>query len=339
MKALLIGIGMVADMHVKAVNLTSGQVSLSGFCARNAERAQEFSRKNNNLKAFSTVDQALVAGGADFAIVLTPPDARLEIAKQLAQHNIPTLMEKPLERTTDAAREIVDIYAAKSVPLGAVLQHRMRPAAIALKTMIDAGQLGEIAAIDVRIPWWRDQSYYDQKGRGTYDRDGGGVLITQAIHTLDLMLQLAGPVRAVTATAATTNLHNLEAEDFVSAGLTFENGAIGALMASTACYPGSAESIALHGTLGSAVLDAASLTLHWRDGRTETIEGAAQTGGGADPMDFGADWHSKVISDFAQAIAAGTPPPISGASALPVHALIDSLQTAARTGLQQKVHP
>jgi len=285
------------------------------------------------------LEDALTQSQADFAIILTPPDARLEIAQTLAAHDMPTLMEKPLERDTAAARQIVDIFAKKKLPLGAVLQHRVRPAAVALKKLVQDGRFGPLGAVEVRVPWWRDQSYYDVAGRGTYARDGGGVLITQAIHTLDLMLQLAGPVAQVTATAATTNLHTLEAEDFVSAGLTFENGAIGSLMASTACYPGAAESITLHGTLGSAVLDAASLTLHWRDGTTEHLEGAAQTGGGADPMAFGADWHSDVITGFAQAVATHTEPPITGASALAVHSLIDCIQKAAQTGEKQQVSP
>ena len=237
-------------------------------------------------------------------------------------------MEKPIERTAQAAAQIVDL--CRDLPLGLVFQHRMRPAARRLIDLVDGGALGALAAVEIAVPWWRPQSYYAELGRGTYARDGGGVLITQAIHTMELALRLTGPVARVQAMARTTALHTMEAEDFVVAGLEFASGAVGSLTASTASFPGGAERIALHGAKGSAVLDRASLSLHWRDGRSEVIGGAAETGGGADPMAFTTDWHRGIIDDFADALDAGRDPCVTGAEALHVHRLIDAIQLASR---------
>lgn len=337
MKAVLIGVGMVADMHAKAIAATGGAVTLHGVYGRNISKAQAFAKDHGDVACYETLEAVGADPSVDFCIVLTPPDARQEIAQILADAGKPVLLEKPIERDSQAAAQIVDIFAKKKLPLGVVLQHRMRPAARHLKAVLDRGALGDVAAVEVRVPWWRGQDYYDVAGRGTYARDGGGVLLTQAIHTLDLMLHLLGPVASVTAMSATTALHRMEAEDFVSAGLRFANGAIGSMMASTACFPGSAEGIHLHGTKGSAVLDAASLQIFWRDGSVEDLAGAAETGGGADPMAFGPEWHRDVIVGFARAVATGTEPPISGQDALGVHRLIDTIVNAARSGQTQEV--
>lgn len=337
MKAALIGLGMVADMHAQAIAATKGRVTLSGVWARDAQKAQTFAADHGDIPAYASLQNLADDPSVDFAILLTPPDARQEIAQILAKAGKPVLLEKPIERDSTAACQIVEMFEAANLPLGVVLQHRMRPAAIQLKAMLDSGALGQIGVVDVRVPWWRDQGYYDVAGRGTYARDGGGVLITQAIHTLDLMLHLLGPVRHTTAMGGTSPLHKLEGEDFVSAGFEFTSGAMGALMATTASFPGGSESITIHATYASAVLDAGSLSIHWRDGRVDHIDGAAQSGGGADPMAFGPEWHCDVIAGFAQSVGAGIPPPISGRDALGVHGLIDAMQTARASGQKQEV--
>ena len=132
-------------------------------------------------------------------------------------------------------------------------------------------RLGPLVSAEVNVPWWRPQSYYDEPGRGTYERDGGGVLISQAIHTMDLMLTLTGPVQSVTAMCATSGFHRMESEDFVVAGLQFANGAVGQLFATTASYPGVGETITLHCRDGSARLEAGQLMLTWQDGQSETL--------------------------------------------------------------------
>jgi UDP-N-acetyl-2-amino-2-deoxyglucuronate dehydrogenase len=192
--------------------------------------------------------------------------------------------------------------------------------------------------VHLNVPWWRPQSYYDQPGRGTLAQDGGGVLLTQAIHSLDLMLSLCGPVESVAAIAATTGLHRMETEDFVGAGLRFANGAAGALMATTAFYPGGAETLVLACDKATATLAAGTLTLDWRDGRHEIFgEERGASGGGADPMAFPFDWHQAQIAEFVDAVRAGRDPLSNGKTALRVHRLIDALLASSREGRQLPV--
>ncbi|CTQ48519.1 Gfo/Idh/MocA family protein [Jannaschia donghaensis] len=342
MKAALIGLGMVAETHVRALHDATG-VTLSGVLSRDPARARAFADRVAPIigsvpHVFDDLP-ALAASDVDFAILCTPPNARADIVPALARAGKPILMEKPVERTTDAATRIVELCEAAGVPLAIVFQHRMRQASRDLADLLSTGRLGPIAAVDIAVPWWRDQSYYDAPGRGTYARDGGGVLISQAIHTLDLALTYTGPVARVQAMARTTRLHAMEAEDFVTAGLDFASGAVGSLTASTASRPGDAESITLHCTQGSARLASGQLTLTWADGTTETLGDAAGTGGGADPMAFTHAWHRAVIEDFAAALRDDCPVACTGREALRVHALIDAIVRSSARGCAVEVRP
>ena len=158
------------------------------------------------------------------------------------------------------------------------------------------------------------------------------MIISQAIHTLDLMLTLTGPVKTVSALAATSKSHDMEAEDFVSAGLRFASGAMGHVFATTSAYPGRGETITLHCAKGSVTLDAGTLRIDWRDGRAQTLGHAATSGSGADPMAFTSDWHQWMIEDFARSLAENRPCLVTGEEALKVHALIDALERSSKSG-------
>ena len=268
----------------------------------------------------------------DAVLILTPPNARAELVRTFAHAGKHILMEKPVERTTRAAEAIVAECRAAGVTLGIVFQQRFRDGARALAAMMTTSALGRLGAIRVAIPWWRTQAYYDEPGRGTLARDGGGVLISQAIHVLDLLLSLAGPVAEVQAVAANTSLHRMETEDFVAAALRFANGAPGSLVATTAAFPGGADEISFHCERATARLEAGVLTVHWRDGRVERHGEETGTGGGADPMAFSHAWHKALIVDFIEAIKAGRQPAITGEEALRVHRLIDALLASSADG-------
>ncbi len=325
MRVGLIGLGMVAQTHVAA--LRAAGLTLSCVMGRNAAKTRAFA---GHVGAEAVFDVNAIAEQSDFVILVTPPDARAAYVTALAERGIPILSEKPLERDLPRAKALVELCETAGMPLGVTLQHRMRPAAIELLGRLRA--LGAVASVDLRVPWWREQSYYDAPGRGTFARDGGGVLITQAVHAMDLMLQCCGPVEAVQAMVATTPLHQLEAEDFAAAALRFRSGAVGALMASVTHRPGGTESLAINATGGSARLEGNVLTLHWADGRTETFGEGGATGGGADPMAFNHGWHQAVITDFADALREGRAPVITGRSALPAQALVDAIQRSACDG-------
>ncbi|MCV6595177.1 MAG: Gfo/Idh/MocA family oxidoreductase [Silicimonas sp.] len=330
-RAALIGLGMVAPTYGDAI-AKSEAVTLGPVFARSADARRGFLDAHPGLGAVEAESVAAIADddSVDFVILTTPPNARAEIIDVLSRAGKPILMEKPVERDLAAATALVEICETRDVPLGIMLQHRARPVVAELRGVM--ARLGTLRAVEVTVPWWRGQSYYDEPGRGTYARDGGGVMISQAIHTMDLMLSLTGPAVEVTAMAGTTGFHEMEAEDFVSAGLRFENGALGQLFAATASYPGAGEVITLHGALGSARLEAGRLHLSWQDGGTEVLGTAAASGAGADPMAFTSDWHRTVIEDFAGAVREGRAPMITGRSALGVHALIAALEQSAREG-------
>jgi len=332
LNALLIGVGMVADMHAQAIKATEGRVRLAAVHARREDAARAFAAKHGVETVPPSLSQAAHLDGVDFAILTTPPNARRAYVTPFLERGVPMLVEKPVARNLEEAKRFVAGFEAAKVPLGIVLQHRMRAAARTLADRVARGQLGAIASAELRVPWWRDQSYYDAPGRGSYARDGGGVLITQAIHSLDLLLHLCGPVESVQALTATTPLHQLEAEDFAGAVLQLRSGAIAGVMASVTHFPGGAEEIIVNGTEGSARLASDHLTLALRSGQTERFGADAATGGGADPMAFSHAWHQAVIEDFADALRADRPPAITGQSALAVHALIDAINHSARTG-------
>lgn len=330
-RAALIGLGMVSKTYGEAFR-NSEKVALETIFAPSLDSQEKFLCEFPDVceRTSKSVQEIADDPRVDFAIVLTPPNARRDIVERLAAAGKPILMEKPVERTYEDAADLVELCEELDVPLGIVLQHRARPAAATLAAKL--AELGPLIAAEVAVPWWRPQSYYDQPGRGTYARDGGGVLISQAIHTMDLMLSLTGPVEEVTAMCATTAFHEMEAEDFVTAGLVFQNGAVGSLFATTASFPGSGETITLHCRDGSARLAAGILRIDRHDGGSEEIGEAATSGSGADPMAFTSDWHQAVIEDFADAIANDRPPLVSGRDALDVHALISAIEESGKSG-------
>ena len=327
----LIGLGMASRPHARSlIDLEAeGRVRVRAVWGPSAVRRERFAAEH----ALPTVDSVdAIVDDPDITTVLlaTPPDARETLVGALAARGKHVLMEKPVERTTAAATRLVETAEAAGVRLGIVFQHRFRDASLALAERVADGALGTLATVRLEVPWWREQAYYDEPGRGTLARDGGGVLISQAIHSLDLMLALAGPVEEVAAIAATTSLHAMECEDFVGAGLRFANGASGALTATTAARPGGVETLVLVGTEATATLAGGTLVVDYRDGRRETIGETSGSGGGADPMDFPHEWHKRLVGDFLDALDDGIEPAVTGRGSLAVHALIDALLLSAR---------
>ncbi|MFN4100347.1 MAG: Gfo/Idh/MocA family protein, partial [Pararhodobacter sp.] len=213
-----------------------------------------------------------------------------------------------------------------------------RPAGMRAAELIGMGALGKITGCSTTIRLWRPQAYYDEPGRGSFARDGGGVLISQGIHTLDLMLSLAGTVETVTGFATTTPVHRMETEDMVCAAARFASGAIGVIDATTAAYPGFHEEIVVAGDKGTLALRGGELLAQFQDGSIERVESEIAAGGtGADPMAFPHDFHRAVMADFVTAIRQDREPRVTGAEALRVHRLIDALIETGRTGAPVQV--
>jgi predicted dehydrogenase len=197
-----------------------------------------------------------------------------------------------------------------------VLQHRFRPGSLRLREVLQSGALGKVEAAAMLVPWWRPQSYYDEPGRGTMARDGGGVLLTQAIHTLDLFRSLVGIAGVDAAQVKRTSVHKMETEDYVAALVRLGDGGFGTIMTTTAFHPGLSERIEIIGSLGSAALIGNDLKIAWIDGRTEEIKGDSRTGGGASIMDFSHEPHRAVLTDFLDALVEDRDPIVSGEEAL-----------------------
>jgi predicted dehydrogenase len=323
----LIGLGPASLPHAKSLLDLQDQVHVCWAATRRPERAAEFAR-TFPFRTTTDLDQAISDPAVDAVIVLTPPNAHLDIATRAFAAGKHVLVEKPLEVSVDKAAQLVEAGRRADRRLGVVLQHRFRPASLRLQAALASGELGEVQTASMTVPWWRPQSYYDEPGRGTLARDGGGVLLTQAIHTLDLFRSLVGIKAVVASRAKTTALHRMETEDFVTALVELGNGAPGSIMATTAFYPGYPERIEILGTNGVATVIGGALTLNLLGGHREEVASDGGTGSGASIMDFPHDAHRAVIADFLNAIRSGRDPRVSGAEALESQRVISEIVAA-----------
>ena len=333
----LIGLGMAVTPHAKSLldmkDRAEVVLAMSPSEGRRAQFAAKFPFPTTGSLEDIVADPTISVVG-----VLTPPNTHLELVETLARAGKHVLLEKPLDITTARSQTLVEAGRRAGITIGVCLQHRFKAAAERLKDILAAQRLGQIVSCSTKIPLWRPQSYYDEPGRGAKARDGGGVLITQGIHTLDLMLSLAGPVEEVCGYAVTSAVHRMETEDLACAAVRYANGAIGTIEATTAAYPGNAERIEFIGSKGTAVLSGYALSVRYHDGTHDDVAPAAAAGGtGADPMDFPHDLHLAVWRDFLDAIDKGREPRISAAEALKVHRLVDAVLEAAETDHKVRV--
>ncbi len=184
----IIGLGMAVTPHARSLADLHDRVEVAYAFSRSAVRRQAFAERF----AFPLADDLGPIErdpSVSAVMILTPPNTHLELVERFAAAGKHILLEKPLERSTERAEALVAAAERAGIRLGVVFQHRFREASLALRARLEQGVLGELAAVNVICPWWRPQTYYDEPGRGTLARDGGGVLITQAIHTLDLLLE------------------------------------------------------------------------------------------------------------------------------------------------------
>ena len=328
----VIGLGMAVKPHALALKDLSRQVDFLGGFSRSAEGRNAF-EKEYGLPTVGSVDELLNNPRLDAVIITTPPSSHAELAIKAAGAGKHVLLEKPLDVTFGQARDIVEAVEGADRKLGVVFQYRFRESTVTLRELLHAGELGELLSVSCNVRWWRPAEYYAKPpGRGMRARDGGGVLMTQAIHTLDVLLDLVGPVRTVNAQCRTSPLRDIDTEDIASAAVEYVNGAIGVVDATTVAYPGFPDRIDIAGTKGSAVMEAEKLAVYRAGEQPFHLEGSAIGGGGADPMAFSHEPHRRLIEDFLQAVSSGEQPSASGRSALPVHALIDGMLESSQKG-------
>ncbi len=328
----IVGLGMAVTPHAKGLMDLSDTVEVVHAHSPSAARRQSFSERFP-FPTCDSLDTILEDKSVEAVAIFTPANTHLDLARRCAGAGKHVLLEKPIDITTEKAEATIAACRQAGVTLGIVLQHRFRPAGMRLAEILNAGELGTIVGTSAVIRLWRPQSYYDEPGRGSFARDGGGVLLSQGIHTLDLMLSLVGPIAEVTGFATTTSVHRMETEDLVCAAARFANGAFGTIEATTAAYPGFLERIEVIGDKGSATLAGTELLVQFHDGRKVYIEPDGSAGGaGADPMAYPHDQHRAVMADFVHAIRTGGEPRVTGEEAIKVHHLIDALIETGKAG-------
>ncbi|HEV7251701.1 MAG TPA: Gfo/Idh/MocA family oxidoreductase [Mesorhizobium sp.] len=336
-RVAILGLGMASAPHARSLLDLADRVEVAAAFSPSHDRREQFSRRWG-FPAVGSLEAVFGEPGIDAVLVLTPPSSHGALMARAAEAGKHVLLEKPLEISTPRAETLVETAERAGIVLGVVLQHRFRPVSLALAGLLAEGRLGELVGASAKLANWRPQSYYDQPGRGTRARDGGGVLLTQGIHTLDLLISLVGAPVEATAYAVTTPVHRMETEDLVAGALRFANGAIGTVHATTTAFPGLPDAIELIGTRGTARIEGTALVAQFHDGSEVRLDdGAAGGGAGADPMDFPHHHHRAVLADFLDAIENRGQPKVSGREALTVHRLIDALLRSATSGQREAV--
>ena len=330
-RVAIVGLGMALKPHLQSLKELAGRVEIAACFTQSPARRKAFAAANKH-PVVDLFDEVLADRSIDVAFLLTPPTTHLEQVERCAAAGKHVLLEKPIDVTSERAAKGVAAMEKAGRKFAIMLQHRFRGASRNLRAAVIGGELGSLVSGSASIRWWRPPEYFAQPGRGIKARDGGGVLITQAIHTLDLFQSLTGPIARVTAFAKTSPLRKIDTEDIACGAIEFENGAIGTIDATTVAYPGFSERIELAGEKATAVLNAETLDIYFKDGRHAHHEGAVSKSGGADPMAFTNDAHKALIVDFLDAIDQNREPMVSGRESLKVMRLIEALLRSASEG-------
>lgn len=322
-----IGAGLASTPHLRS--LAELGVDLRWVATADAARARAARQLAPHARITAQTDEVLNDPEVIAVLLLTPPKTHLDLITRAARARKAVIVEKPLDMTEERARQAVELCDHAGVPLAVVHQHRFRNVVPHLKALLERGALGPLHAVEVRVPWWRAQSYYDEPGRGTYARDGGGVMITQAIHVLDLALHLCGPATVLAARTRTSALHRMQAEDLAVALLEWQCGALGTVLASTAHRPGFPDTILIVGRDGSALLEGERLRLWDREGRMTELGEVPPTAPPAHAMDFPHDCHRRLLEATLAAIGESSRVPVDGREATRVLELIGAIEAAA----------
>ena len=333
----IVGTGNIAAFHARAISQVSS-ARLVAVHSRREAQALEFSSQHG-AEYMGDLGALLRRDDIDAVCLTTPSGTHTKLGVLAAQHGKHVLCEKPLDITVQRVDELVSACDEADVKLGAIFQARFGRGAVALKEAINDGRFGNLAWASAYVPWYRTEAYYKSAGwRGTWDLDGGGALMNQSIHAIDLLLHLAGEVEEVSARCTRALHKELEVEDTAMAWVRFKNGALGVIQGSTACYPGELKRVELKGSTGSATLVDDRPTL-WQfeaeDKNDDTVRswGAeSQIGGGAsDPNAISIEGHRAQIEDYAHAIQENRDPAIPGREGRRAVELINAIYQSDQT--------
>ncbi len=335
----IIGCGMIAKFHARAI-ADLDNAKLVACHNRTAPKAEALAAEFGG-DVYTELEQMLARDDLDIVTICTASGAHCEPAIAAARAGKHVIVEKPLDVTRERCQAMIDACEAAGVKLATIFPSRFHRSSLLMKQAVEQGRFGRLVLGDAYVKWFRTQEYYDSGAwRGTWELDGGGALMNQAIHSVDLLLWLMGPVVDVMAHSATLAHERIEVEDVATATLRFANGALGTIEATTAGFPGSLKKIELTGSQGTAILEEEDI-IKWEfaeptedDAQLRAdMQGRTKTGGGAgDPAAIGHHAHSLLFRDFLQAIEQDRPPCIDGKEGMRSVELILAIYESAKTG-------
>ena len=336
----IIGCGNIGPLHAEAISQVRG-ARLVAVADVVEESARKLARQYG-AEPYAYYERMLERDDVDAVSLCVPSGLRVEIAEECAAAGKHILAEKPLEVTTKRIDHLIHTAAKAGVKLGCIFQSRFADGSIRIRKALDQGRFGKLVLGDAYIKWYRSQDYYDSGAwRGTRKLDGGGVLMNQGIHQLDLLLWFMGPVKWVRAHTRLVGHEGLEVEDLACATLEFENGAMGCIEGSTAVWHGHPARVEVHGTQGSVVLEDNELTF-WQFAKEKRADKrirerlgqeSALGSGAGDPMaNLKSEGHRRNIQDFVKAIQEDRPPAIDGKEGRRAVELIEAIYRSASSG-------
>src|SRR5262245_57951410 len=337
----IVGCGMIARFHARALQDVP-ETRLIALVSRNRANAENL-LKAVDLSASIHTDLAPVLDRKDIDIVIvtTPSGVHLEPAVAAARAGKHVVVEKPLEITAERCDAIIRACDDSGVQLCTIFPSRFGDANQALKAAVTASRFGRLTLGETTCKWWRPQSYYDEGGwKGTKALDGGGALMNQAIHNVDLLSWMMGPVTHISGFTATLAHERIEVEDTAVACLRFANGALGVIQATTSVHPGLPKTIAVHGDRGTVVIEQDDV-LRW-ELTPETAEDAGvkqrfarktgASGGSSNPASISHQGHARQLADFVEAITTGRSPLVDGREGRKAVEIILAIYRSAETG-------
>jgi predicted dehydrogenase len=308
----IIGAGNIAPVHAVAINSIEG-AELLAVADSNPERGQALADKFGGTP-YTDYHDLLARSDVDAVSICLPPYLHAPITLEAAAKGKHVLCEKPMAISLAECDAMIAACGKAGVTLGVIFQGRFEPLALQLKTAIDAGELGQLLWVSANTFWHRTDAYY-QSGdwRGILAKEGGGVLMNQAIHAVDLLLWLAGTPARVTAQIRTLN-HKIEIEDCAFASMEYENGKLGIIQATTISIPGYPERLEFYGTQGSAIYHKGQGQLEWHflDAEKDRTDSSEASNGATRPMDILPTAHIAQFKDFVKAINENRPPAVTG---------------------------
>lgn len=332
MRVGIIGLGAIANMHARAYKNIGYEIRV---CTTNNRDAGRRFAAEHGAAFVESYEEVCTHPEVDFVDVCTFPDFRLQPLELCAAHGKHIQVQKPMAIDLATARRMIDTARAAGIQLGVVSQHRFDTASEFMQRALHDGRLGTLLQCDAYVKWYRSDDYYSRPVKGSWKTEGGGALINQAIHQVDLLRWLAGPVSEVFAVWKIAAAHAIESEDMVTAVLKYASGATGVIQAATAFWPGYPERIEFHGTKGTAVITGDKLTT-WdvRDDREDDRPPLASSlaSGASDPMAISVETFERQFLDFGDAIRTGRQPRVSGEEGYQALEIVDAIYRSSRSG-------